>query len=61
MPITQRVIRLRLQKAGINAHEKQVESTTEIYNVIEEKFADLPPAQLTTVEPAFIQPTRKAP
>ena len=39
MAITQRVIRLRLMNAGIRAHEKQVESTMEIYNVIEEKFA----------------------
>ena len=58
MPITQRVIRLRLQKAGIRAHEKQVESTTEIYNVIEGKFAKIPESDLIGVEPAFIQPTR---
>ena len=59
MAITQRVIRLRLLKAGIRAHEKQVESTTEIYNVIEEKFAEIPETDLISVEPAFIQPTRK--
>ncbi len=58
MAITQRVIRLRLMNAGIRAHEKQVESTTEIYNVIEEKFAEVPEDQLISVEPAFIQPTR---
>ena len=58
MTVTQRVIRQRFNEADINAHEKQVESTTEIYNVIEEKFAKMPEADLITIEPAFIQPTR---
>ena len=58
MAITQRVIRQRFNEAGINAHEKQVESTTEICNVIEEKFAKVPEADLISIEPAFIQPTR---
>ncbi len=61
MAVTQRTIRQRFNEAGINAHEKQVESTTEIYNVIEEKFANLPADDLTTIEPAFIQPTRLDP
>ncbi len=59
MAVTQKVIRQRFHEAGIKAHEKQVEPTTEIYNVIEEKFANIPADQLTTVEPAFIQPLRR--
>ena len=39
MAATQRVIRQRFHEAGIKALEKQVESTTEVHNVIEEKFA----------------------
>ena len=61
MPITQRTIRQRFHEAGINAHEKQVESTTEVHNVIEEKFAKIPETDLITIEPAFIQPTRPNP
>ena len=61
MPVTQRTIRQRFNEAGINAHEKQVESTTEVHNVIEEKFAKIPESDLITIEPAFIQPTRPNP
>ena len=58
MPTTQRTIRQRFHEAGIKAHEKQIESTTEVHNVIEEKFARMPEDKLIGVEPAFIQPTR---
>ena len=58
MAATQRVIRQRFHEAGIKALEKQVESTTEVHNVIEEKFAKVPEDNLITVEPGYIQPTR---
>jgi hypothetical protein len=58
MAATQRIIRQRFHEAGIKAHEKQVESTTEVHNVIEEKFAKVPEESLITIEPAYIQPTR---
>ena len=58
MAATQRVIRQRFHEAGIKALEKQVESTTEVHNVIEEKFAKVHEDNLITVEPGYIQPTR---
>ena len=58
MTVTQRIIRQRLHQAGIKAHEKQVEGTTNLYNVIDDQLADVPPLTLVPVEPAYIQPTR---
>ena len=58
MTVTQRNIRQRLHQAGIKAHEKQVEATTNLYNIIDRQLADVPAESLVPVEPAYIQPTR---
>jgi len=59
MTLNNDVVKQLLEKAGLTPTDDQVDSTTKVYNVLDEQLKQVNANDLKFIEPEYIRPTRR--